>query len=112
MVADSKNRVAAIFLLPVWPLQPPGRYFLPFSGPFGRRMAHRRLYMLPMQKSGATNRNLWTGSRIQKPEVHSKMLKMVRNVVKFTVIRKVLDKKVVLVKPEVVVLWPTFGLTL
>jgi len=38
------------------------------------------------------------------------MLKMVRNVVKFTVIRKVLDKKVVLVKPEVVVLWPTFGL--
>jgi len=35
---------------------------------------------------------------------------MVRNVVKFTVILKVLDKKVVLVKPEVVVLWSTFGL--
>ena len=38
------------------------------------------------------------------------MPEIVRNVVKFTVIRKVFDKKVVLVKPGVVVLWPTFGL--
>jgi len=65
-----------------------------------------------MRELGATNLNLWTGSRIQKPEVVSKMPEMVRNVVKFTVIRKVLDKKVVEVKPEVVVLWPTFGLDL
>ena len=61
-----------------------------------------------MRKLGATNLNLWTGSRIQKPEVVSKMLEIVRNVVKFNVIRKMRDKKVA-VKPEVVVY---FGLLL
>jgi len=61
-----------------------------------------------MRKLGATNLNLWTGSRIQKPEVVSKMPEMVQNVVKFTVIRQIRDKKVV-VKPEVVVY---FGLLL
>ena len=54
------------------------------------------------------SRNLWTGSRIQKPEVLSKMLEKVRNVVKFIVIRKMRDKKVA-DKPEVVVY---FGLLL
>jgi len=58
--------------------------------------------MLPMRKKGATYLNLWTGSRIQKPEVLSKMPEMVRNVVKFTVIRKMRDKKVA-AKPEAVV---------
>ena len=61
-----------------------------------------------MRKLGATNLNLWTGSRIQKPEVLSKMLEKVRNVVKFTVIRKVRYKKVA-DKPEVAVY---FGLLL
>ena len=61
-----------------------------------------------MRKLGATNLNLWTGSRIQKPEVVSKMPEMVQNVVKFNVIRKMRDKKV-MVKPEVVVY---FGLLL
>ena len=28
-VAESENRVAAIFLLPVWPIEPPGRSFFP-----------------------------------------------------------------------------------
>jgi len=37
-----------------------------------------------MRELGATNLNLWTGSRIQKPEVHSKIPESVRNVVKFT----------------------------
>jgi len=31
-VAESEKRVASIFLLPVWPLEPPGRSFLPYSG--------------------------------------------------------------------------------
>jgi len=44
--------------------------------------------MLPISKPGATNVNVWTGSRIQKPEVLSKMPEMVRNVVKLTAIRK------------------------
>jgi len=61
-----------------------------------------------VRKLGATNLNLWTGSRIQKPEVLSKMPEKVRNVVKFTVIRKMRDKKVA-DKPEVVVY---FGLLL
>ena len=64
--------------------------------------------MLPMRKLGATNLNLWTGSRIQKPEVLSKMSEKVRNVVKFTFIRKMRDKTVA-DKPEVVVY---FGLLL
>ena len=58
--------------------------------------------MLPMRKLGATNLNLWTGSRIQKPEVVSKMPEIVRNVVKFNVIRKMRDKNVA-DKPDVVV---------
>ena len=61
-----------------------------------------------MRKLGATNLNLWTGSRIQKPEVLSKMPEIVRNVVKFNVIRKMRDK-IVADKPEAVVY---FGLLL
>ena len=75
-MAESKNRVAAIFLLPVWPVALPGRSFLPYSDPYGCRIADRRLHMLPMRKPGATNLNLWTGNRIQKPEV---LLKMPQN---------------------------------
>jgi len=30
-VSESEKRVAAIFLLPVWHLKPPGRTFLPYS---------------------------------------------------------------------------------
>jgi len=47
-----------------------------------------------MRKLVATNLNLWTGSGIQKPEVLSKMSEIVRNVVKFAVIRKMRDKKI------------------
>jgi len=64
--------------------------------------------MLPIRKSGATNLNLWTVSRIQKLEVLSKISEKVRNVVKFTVIRKCVTKKVA-EKPAVVVY---FGLLL
>ena len=107
-MAESKNRVAAIFLLPVWPVALPGRSFLPYSDPYGCRIADRRLHMLPMRKPGATNLNLWTGSGIQKPEVLSKMSEIVRNVVKFAVIQKMRDKTVA-DKLEVVVY---FGLLL
>jgi len=61
-----------------------------------------------MRKLDATYLNLWTGSRIQKSEVLSKMPEIVRNVVKFNVIRKVRDKNVA-DKPEVIVY---FGLLL
>jgi len=64
--------------------------------------------MLPIRKLGATYLNMWTGSRIQKPEVFSKMPEIVRNVVKFTAIRKMRHRKVA-DKPEVVVY---FGLLL
>ena len=81
---------------------------MPFSGSYGCRIADRRLEILPVRKLGATYLHLWTGSRIQKPEVHSIMPEMLRNVVKFTVIRKMRDKTVA-DKPEVVVY---FGLLL
>ena len=45
-VAESENRVAAIFLLSVWALEPPKRSFLPYSGSYGCLMADRRLEML------------------------------------------------------------------
>jgi len=56
--------------------------------------------MFPIRKLGAINLNLWTGSRIQKPEVVSKVSDMARNVVKFTIIRKIREK-IIVVKPEV-----------
>ena len=55
-------------------------------------IAHRLQEMLPISKHGATNLNVWTGSRIQKPEVLSKMPEIVWNVVKLTAIRKTLVK--------------------
>ena len=54
-VAESEKRVAAIFLLPVWPLEAPGRVFSPYSGLYCRRIAHRRLEMLSIRKLGAIN---------------------------------------------------------
>ena len=45
-VAESENRVAAIFLLSVWALEPPKRSFLPYSGSYGCLMAERQLEML------------------------------------------------------------------
>ena len=64
-----------------------------------------------MRKLVATNLNLWTGSGIQKPEVLSKMSEIVRNVVKFAVIRKMRDKKSRGHTGSNCVLWPTFVLT-
>ena len=81
---------------------------MPVSGSYGCRIADGRLEILPTRKMGVTYLNLWTGSRIQKPEVLSKMPKKVRNVMKFTVIRKMRDDKVA-DKLEVVVY---FGLLL
>ena len=45
-VAESEKRVAAIFLLPVWILEPPKRSFLPYSGSYGCLVADRRPEML------------------------------------------------------------------
>jgi len=75
-----------------WPLALPGRYFLPYFGAYDCRIAHRRLDMLPMRKLGATNVNLWTDSKFQKPEVLLQMPEKVRIVIKFTVIRKMRHK--------------------
>ena len=108
-VAESEKRIAAIFLLPVWPLEPLVRSFLPYSGLHCRRIAHVRLEMLSIRKPGAPNLNLKPGTTIQKPEVLSRVPEIVRNVVQFTVIRKACVKSrrgqtwSVFAKPEVVV---------
>ena len=86
-VAESEKLVSAIFLLPVWPLEPPGGS-LPYSGLYCHRIARSRLGILSIRKPGAPNLNLWPGSTIQKPEVLTKVPEMVPNVVKLTVIRK------------------------
>ena len=85
-VAESEKRVAAIFLLPVGPLEPPTRSILPYFGLHGHRIARRRLEMLSIRKPGAPNLNLWPQSTIQKPEVLTKVPEMVQNVVKLIVI--------------------------
>ena len=59
-----KKRLAAIFLLPVWPLEPSVRFFLPYSGLYCRGIAYRRLEMLSVRKLGAPNLNLWPESTI------------------------------------------------
>jgi len=58
---------------------------LPYSGPYGCSIADSRFEILPTRTSGETSLNFWTGSRLQKPET-------VRNVEKFTVIRKMREK--------------------
>jgi len=57
-IAESEKRVTAIFLLPVWPLETPGRSFLPYSGLYCRRIAYRRPEMLSIRTPGAQNVNL------------------------------------------------------
>ena len=91
-VAESEKRVAAIFLLMVWRLELPVGPFLPYSGRYRRRIAHRRLEMLSIRKPGTPDLNLWPGCTTQKPEVLSKVPEMVRNVVKLTPIRKTRTK--------------------
>jgi len=54
-VAESEKRVAAIFLIPVWTLEPPKRSFLPYSGSYSCLMADRRLEMFPVTKTSAKN---------------------------------------------------------
>ena len=81
---------------------------MPYFGPYGRRIADSRLEMLPMTKSGATSRNLYTGSGILKPEVLSKVPEIVGNVVKLTIFRKNREKSRRGQTGSSCVLWPTF----
>ena len=75
-VSESEKRVAAIFLLPVWHLKPPGRTFLPYSACIVacRTSTARNAFYT---KTGCTKLNLWPESTIQKPEVLSKVPEMV-----------------------------------
>ena len=57
-VVESEKRVAAIFLLPVWTLEPSKCLFLPYSGSYGCLMAGRRLEMFPVTKPSAKNPGL------------------------------------------------------
>ena len=109
-VAESEKRVAAIFLFPVWPLEPAGSSLLPCSGLYCRVIAHRRLEMLSIRKRGAPNLNLSSESTIQRPEVLSKVHEMVRKVVKLSVIQKTLwsNLKWICKTGSSCVLWPTF----
>ena len=52
-VSESEKRVAAIFLLPVWPLKPPAVFCLIL--PVLSRVAHRQLEMLSIRKPGVPN---------------------------------------------------------
>ena len=54
----------------------PCTLLLQFSGLYGCRIAYLGHGMHPRKKAGVTYVNLWTGSRIQKPEVLSKMTEM------------------------------------
>jgi len=54
-----------------------------------------------LEMPGAKSLNLWTGSRIQKPEVLSKVPEMVRTVVNFTNSGNNARKKIIVVTPEV-----------
>ena len=74
-VAKSEKRVAAIFLLPVWPLEPPGRSFLPYSRLYGCRMADRRLEMLSIRTPGAPNLNLGPEVQFRKRKYFQKCMK-------------------------------------
>jgi len=75
-VAESEKRVAAIFLLPVWSLEPPRHSILPYSGLYCHHIARRWLEMLSVRKPGAPNLNLWHVSTIQKLEVLTKVPEM------------------------------------
>jgi len=57
-VAESEKLVAAIFVLSVWPLEPPWHSFLRYSGLHCRRIVHRRLEMLSIRTPGAQSLNL------------------------------------------------------
>ena len=109
-VAESEKRVAAIFLLPVWPFEPSGSSLLLYSGLYCRGITHQRLEMLSIRKRGAPNLNLWSESTIQKPHVLSKVPEMVRKVVKLSVILKTLwsTLKWICKTESSCVLWPTF----
>ena len=76
-VDESEKRVTAIFLLPVWPIEPPERSFLRYSGLYCRRIAHRRLEMLSIRTLGAQNLNLG-------PEVQSRNRKYIQKCPKWS----------------------------
>ena len=64
-VAESEKLVAAIFLVPVWPLVPPGGSFcLILVCIVAVYIAHKRLKMLSIRRPRARNLNLWPGSTI------------------------------------------------
>jgi len=109
-VTESEKWVVAIFVLPVWPLDPPGRSFLPYSGLYCHGIAHRRLEMLSIRKTGAPNLNLWPASTTRKPEVLSKVPEMVQKVAKLTEIRKTSwsNLKWNCKTGSSCILWPTF----
>jgi len=95
VVAESGKRVTAIFLLPVWPLEPPGRSFLPYSGVYCRGIVHRRLEKLSIRKPGAPNLNLG-------PEVQFRNRKYFQKCLKWSESREIdRNSKNVVVKPEV-----------
>ena len=53
-VAESEKRVAAIFLLPVWALEPPERSFRPYSG----SEIDPIMYTKSNRKSGSPSQNI------------------------------------------------------
>ena len=108
-VDESEKRVTAIFLLPVWPLEPPERSFFalfwPVLSPYCTSTVRNAFY----KDSGCAKSKSWPGSTIEKPEVHSKMPEVVRNAVKFIFIRKMREKSRCRQTGSSGLLWPTYG---
>jgi len=93
-VAELEKRVAAIFLLPVWPLEPPGRSFFALLWPVLSRyrtsMAIKAFYKKTgCTKSVAREYNSETGSTFKSARNGGKSREIDRN------------SKNVVVKPEV-----------
>ena len=93
--SGSLSQKNSIFLLPVWPLEPPGRSFFALFWPVLRSIVHRRLEKLSIKKPGAPDLNLWPESTIQKKVV----ITSARNGPKSREIDR--NSKNVVVKPEV-----------
>jgi len=68
VVAESGKRVAAIFLLPVWPLEPPGRsFFALFWRVLSRyRASTARNAREYNSETGSTFKSAWNGPKVVK----------------------------------------------
>ena len=108
-VAESEKRVAAIFLFPVWPLEPPGAFFASFWPVLLRyristaRNAFYKKTACTKSKSVARECNSETGSTFKSARNGPKSCEIDRNSKNVVV-----NTEVDLQTGSSCVLWPTF----